>query len=452
MSAGNVTSALALRARLLFAFVVAFVALHFFAPHDAWCVNYFRTPARILLLGALGCTYVPFTSFHEPSRRLSEWLDTRPRRVRLALYAALSSLSLVPFYWLSDRRRYGDGPGLISSITQGYQYDPHAPLGIYLQSALYRFTRRTFGLTAAESWGWTSAVSGTLFLFALLVFSEAELFCRARFGRCLFICLVLSQASTQLFFFEVEDYAISTFFVLLYIATAYTSLDRRSVPFAAGLSLGFALTFSMSTAFLLPSFAWLTLERVRAARKASSTTGPVTTGLVAVASIASPLLLVFGFLALVEKVDVIALYRHSHLANYRVYMRLYGAPRSTLSLQHMTDVLQLNVLVAPFSVLLSAMFLRAAARYGALSDAFFRFCAALTLCAWVFLIFWIPGFPMQIDWDLFSMFALPTTTFAFLTVLYSRCLADPRTRRSFFQLLSVAAVHTAVWIWTGHFT
>ena len=211
----------------------------------------------------------------------------------------------------------------------------------------------------------------------------------------LFICLVLSQASHSSFFFEVEDYAISTFFVLLYIATAYTSLDRRSVPFAAGLSLGLALTFSMSTAFLLPSFAWLTLERVRAARKASSTTGPVTTGLVAVASIASPLLLVFGFLALVEKVDAIALYRHSHLANYRVYMRLYGAPESTLSLQHMTDVLQLNVLVAPFSVLLSAIFLPAAARYGALSDAFFRFCAALTLCAWVFLIFWIPGFPMR---------------------------------------------------------
>ena len=200
-----------------------------------WSVNYFKDPLRAGLAVVLLATFSrrvtdPISrgarSILGGSERVSPWL-------RHSAYVGLALVMVLPFRALADHRVYGDGHGLMALIANGERFDPHSPLGVLLQSALYSFAHARFGSTVEVTWGFTSCVFGSLFVFVLLVFADA--LSRNRREKGLFLGLILSLGLLALFFSEVEDYAGSTAFLLAYLYFAHRATSRQTGIFLARL-------------------------------------------------------------------------------------------------------------------------------------------------------------------------------------------------------------------------
>lgn len=430
----------------LIALAAAFVALHAVPRADLWCVRFCPPWGAAVLILTWVALLVPGvqTSVLRAVQRAGEWVARRSRRWRVGASLVISLATFAPFRLLADNRRFGDGVGLIGLVQGGYRFDPHAPLGLYLQSRLFEWARHHDPkITVVETWGTTSALAGVAFVFVTLCL--ADLIGRGRREKAILAGLILTLASMQLFFSEVEDYATSTLAVLGYLYFAGRACQRGRGVFAAAVLLSLSMTFSMSTAFLVPSLAALVLVVSRG----ESLRCRFTTAALAAAGVVLPLGFVLLAMQCLGGVDVVAMYtKQSHLSHVGDYVTLYGRPRSTFSLQHWTDLVQLNVLVAPFSVALLVLFARRAWGERVVRDPFVAFSVVLTGCACVFLLFWIPGFTMDFDWDLFSMFALPTTVTAAL--LATRVRARPLAAPDALRVIALSAVHAGLWVWTGH--
>ena len=196
---------------------------------------------------------------------------------------------------------------------------------------------------------------------------------------------------------------------------------------------------SQAWAFLLPSLGWLAIELSRGRRYSRSVA----------ASLACPALLIAvmaGF-RFVLGVDVVALYRRSHVAD----LPLYSAVTQYASAgQHAADLIQLHLLVAPYSLLLVALFALSSSARSVLHESIGRFLAVTAGCGLLMGIVWFPSLGMDRDWDLFALFATPLSLFAAFLLAWSS--AEPQLRSAINRALLLTGIHTLFWILTGHLT
>ena len=412
---------------------LVFVWIHAITP-TGWAVNFLPVWGRIVIVVVYAATW--FVALDRAVAALWQRVRGLSARLPWGVWTAAWMVAMAMLFWrCRSHRHLGDGYLLLKLISEGYRYDPQAPIGKLLQSVVYDWGHRWFSLTAEQTWALTSVGWGLAFIPALVSLAR-EIGGRGYlFGAT--AGLIATQATTAFYFGYVEDYVGPSVLVLLYVRAVSRALDGRGAAAAPGLWLGTALLFSMSTVFLLPSLVWYGLELRRSARR---------TWVDAAAAVAcAPLLilLTLGVFHWILGVDVVELYLYSHAARLREFSAL---SRYDTLLAHALDVARIHVLVAPYSLLLVVLLLTTSSARRAFAAPVGRFLGALASGALSMGLFWYPALGLPADWDLFALVGTPVSLLA-VTLLRS---LDARERLypALNQALALAAVHAAFWIWS----
>jgi hypothetical protein len=144
-------------------------------------------------------------------------------------------------------------------------------------------------------------------------------------------------------------------------------------------------------------------------------------------------------------VDVMGLYRRSHVAS----LSLYSAVTNYASVgQQAADLIQLHLLVAPYSLLLVVLLVLSSSARSVFREPIGRFLGVMAGCGLLMGIVWFPSLGMERDWDLFALFGTPLSLFA--AFLLARSSTEAQLRPQINRALLLTGIHTLLWIWTGH--
>ncbi|HEX8029935.1 MAG TPA: hypothetical protein VF491_15790, partial [Vicinamibacterales bacterium] len=304
-----------------------------------------------------------------------------------------------------------------------------------LQSIVFQTGQREFGSTAEQTWALSSVLWGVAFM--PVVIST----CRTLFGQgrpaVFAVALIATQATSAFYFGYIEDYVAPSVLVLLYVRAAVRAMRGDGSVVLPGLWLGTTMLFSMAWAFVLPSLGWMAIEVSRGRRHARF--------LWAALPLPALLLAVMAGLQLVLDVDVIGLYRRSHVADLPAYSAV--AHYASVG-EHAAALLQLHLLVAPYSLLLVGLLLMSVSLRAAFREPIGRFLAVLAGCGLLMGMIWFPSLGMDRDWDLFALFGTPLSLFA--AFLLARYPAEAELRPPLSRALLLTGIHTLFWIVTGH--
>jgi hypothetical protein len=424
------------RVAALETYSLAFVSLHAIAPITpiTWAVDFMPDWGSLTMVAAYLATFV--ISIDHVASTIGRFVVKVTTRLPKAVWTiGWITIVFVLLWALRDHRHLGDGPLLMKMTSEGYRYDPHSLVGKFLQSIVFQIGQRGFGWTAEQTWALTSVLWGLAFIPAVTST------CRTIFGRdrmaVFALALIATQATSALYFGYIEDYVAASVLVLLYVRAAVRAMRGEGSVVLPGLLLGTTLLFSMAWAFLLPSLGWLAIEVSRGRRYARFLG----------AALACPALLIAvmaGFRFVLD-VDVIDLYRRSHVAG----LSLYSAVTNYASAgEQAADLIQLHLLVAPYSLLLVALLVLSSSARSVFREPIGRFLAVTAGCGLLMGIVWFPSLGMDRDWDLFALFGTPLSLFA--AFLLARCSAEPQLRPPINRALLLTGIHTLFWIWTGH--
>lgn len=427
------------------AYVVLYACLHVIW-NDNWAFGFMPISAGIVLLlcSLLLCADRVNKSVFLNLEGLAARLDSINPRQRRAACVLISLLSFALFILFRCKHLLGDGRVLLELIgRRGYRFDPHAPLGKYLQSILGDFCKRLFSAELQTSWAITSAVYGAIFVF-LLLYLAGQAFTKP-LHRLLFFLFILSLGTTQFFFGYIEDYPASYLWLLIYILAARKHLREEADIFLPALCLGIGLTFSMSLFPLGASLLYLLFVDSRRQHGSSRRIKSVTK--VAIGSLL-PTCAVLTSFSLFYGVNLGNLVSRSHPARgVALFLPLSGA-NSVYSADHLVDLFSLHLLAAPFSVFLIVVFLAYGAKRIDFTNEFLTFNLLLGAIALVFYSVYKPQLGMYMDWDLFSLPVLPLSISAF--ILFDQLHHASETRKWIVPMLFVAVTHNAFWILSNH--
>jgi hypothetical protein len=420
-------------AAALGAYSLVFVSLHAI-PLNAWSVDFVPVWGRVAMVAAYLSTF--FISVEHVASTIGRFLIRVATGLPKAVWTAAWMTVVFALLWaLRDHRHLGDGPHLTEMISRGYRSDPHSLIGFLLQSIVFQLGQRALGWTAEQTWALTSVLWGFAFI-PVLMGTCRELFGRDRHA-VFAIALIATQATSAYYFGYVEDYVAPSVLVLLYVRAASRAIRGEGSVVIPGLLLGTALLFSMAWAFLLPSLGWLAIEVSRGRR--------YTRFLSAALSCPALLLAVIAGFRFVLGVDVIGLVGRSHLAHVSTYSAVmqYGSVWNQVA-----DLIQLHLLVAPYSLLLVTLLLLSSSARSVFREPMGRFLAVMAGCGLLMGIVWFPALGMYRDWDLFALFATPLSLFA--AFLLARSSSESRLRPEANRALLLTGIHSLLWIWTGH--
>jgi hypothetical protein len=136
----------------------------------------------------------------------------------------------------------------------------------YLFGQAWSLTNRAFGWSVRLSYQVVSSIAGGAFLVLLWVASRLY----APGKRLAFVALVLAGGYVQVFFGDVENYAMVTAASFGYYAAAAAYLTGRCRLWAPSAALAFAMTCHLVAGFLLPSLALLYFTALRRRRWADA--------------------------------------------------------------------------------------------------------------------------------------------------------------------------------------
>lgn len=351
----------------------------------SWAGRYFRSVllsigalSAVLILAALGPLRDSFWGFHlyaflppfavvtaMAALIAGAWALLHPLPLRLertprpgiavspAIAIPLVGVAFGIAFWVLRSRQtlLGDAYPILLDVPKGVQFHPRQPLAVWIQQAFYRAVspliqtaESTERAVAHVTVGILSVAFGVLFVLLVValvrgVFANDA---RDRMVPWLLCGLLLSQGYMQLFFGYVENYAPQATFVAAYALCALLYLRRRT-PLAA-VAIVFVITLGMhlSSITLLPSFALLAYQGLRAReRRRDATLGLLAFALALVGldvflrSLASDYSLASGLASI------------AHVAQ-----RPYGGGSGlayTFSAQHLRDFLNSQFLVGPLS-------------------------------------------------------------------------------------------------------
>jgi tetratricopeptide (TPR) repeat protein len=215
---------------------------------------------------------------------------------RPALIVLLAGGAALFWFARCSHTYLGDGTVLISTIPEGKAFHPREPLTMMAQSATYALGGPLFGrgvraddLVAWDAIALGSVVAGILFIvFAWLLARELTALRTEAGGEgsprntvvLLVSLILLTQGYVQLFFGYVENYALYTVCVALYLWLSLRFLRGSSPMLLPACALVLGLTLHIATVILIPSFAVLSVralstpgKRLRALRDLIITCG-----------------------------------------------------------------------------------------------------------------------------------------------------------------------------------
>jgi hypothetical protein len=464
--------------RLLWAlriYAIALLSLHLVAPwlpeEIAWGIwPYSLLPLAVRYGGVL----VAFLLLWPPvTDRLEAFLPSLIRRTglhrlrasgeglgRTASCLALALFSAVPFWWgRIVHTRWGDAYILTKAIPHPdvrLTYTWQAPLDLFIHAKLWAAANSLWGWDVMRLYNVTSVLAGVAFVY--LVCRAASDLGRTPAERWLMGGAILSLGMMQLFFGYVENYTLIPLGILGFLWLGLRVLQGRSPIWLASLVLAVTNALHPSTIVLWPAALVVVVAVGAGERVAEKPTWRRWGEFVVPPLLVAGVLLLFmeqgghGISALLgadfpgggDRRWVVPLWEtETKWEHYTMF-----------SMGHLLDILNEQLLVAPFSLallVLTALFLpRRRGEVG--HEGFFLAVAGLGYLALT--LIWNPDYGGRRDWDLFAPVALPLTVWAIYTL--SQRVIDGRFLRrvawivvptSFLHLLGWVYSNTLPWSW-----
>ncbi len=358
--------------------------------------------------------------------------------------------------------RWGDAVILVKALPEPYRltYVWQAPLDVFVHAKAFQLGNALFGwpdpIPVYRIFG---VLAGMLFVWVLLGLAAA--LGRNRTERVLFVGLVLTLGTMELFFGYIENYSLMTLGVIIYTYLAVLCLRGKAALVWPATTLALTNAFHPSTIVLAPSLLYLAFASFAVRQRNVQPSHDVLSSSVridtrSVLSVVIPYLLVLG--------GVVALMSaggHGIDALMGVDFpgggdRSWFVPLTRIttewqhytmfSLGHLADIVNQQLLVAPMIWLTLVLVLvlgwnrlRNLGREGVFLALMVAFYLVLTLV-------WNADYGGQKDWDLFSPAAVPTALL--LGWLLVRALPERRgLRAAGWAIISAQGFHLVAWIW-----
>lgn len=360
-----------------------------------------------------------------------EWFPWRLRWVVAGLGVAL-------FLLLPSRKLNPDGEALLEKIPQdvalkGAHVTHDEMLELYLHSVLYRQMNKRAGWSVVDCYRVTSALAGGVYL--LLLFSVIERIV-APGSRTLFLALVLGGGYIQLFFGDVENYALVTVAILAFLLAAYDFLSGRLPLWVPSLILAAAIGLHLVAGWMIPSLALLFSMAIVQQRHRE--------WLLGVATFVLPLLGLLVFFHY-NGLPIQRLFDSSHVFGMGGEYQRYFAPM-TLTMKYIGGMANVLLLILPSVVLLPVLV--ASGRLG--NDPAHRLTQVAALGMLVFLISWRAQLGPRQDWNLYAPVAVPVGLMVAGAAANAFGGASVRHRGVLGALAISGAAHTAAWVIRNH--
>ena len=366
---------------------------------------------------------------------------------------ALATLAGVLFWLLRLRHTLlGDSGVLSHDLPLGGSQHPRQPLAMLFHHYFYLLSRGLFatpGRPAADVAFDTVALEAVLtgVVFVPVILGLAREIATSTVsgveeppatGSAWIATALLAQGGVQLFFGYVENYAVFTLLLAVYLWTGLRFLNRRGPLLAAGAALMGAIGFDLAGVVLLPSLALLAAWGFARAPSRAAVARDLALTLV--------LGLALGWL-LAGLGGATGPAGLSYIL--RMVVRGEGAENSLaylLAAAHWRDFFAIHMLIGPFAgflVVLVAIY-RLATRRILDGRVLFLLVAALP----AFGASWLFGDPLQgfpRDWDLFAPFAIIWTTAGLACVVWEP-LPARAARLLLATIVVVSVFHTGSWV------
>ncbi|MGC8839122.1 MAG: hypothetical protein ACP5UM_11970 [Anaerolineae bacterium] len=436
---------------------LAFLALHLVAgalPEDqAWGVWPFSTLPLLVRFGALlAAALLIWPPVHRAVEAAWDRIQRLggPRLPRAWGRALLAGLAAVPF-WFGRlvHTRWGDAYILTQAIPHPevrLTYTWQAPLDVFLHAKLWTLAHAWWGWDVMRLYNVVSVAAGVVFLYLLLWASED--WGRSPLERNAFVGLVASLGMMQLFFGYVENYTLIPIGILAFLWLGLRHLQGRAPLWAVSLSLALTNAFHPSTLVLWPAvlvllgwrgrMGWCSLRAWAEAVLPPFVVGAMVLILMESGGHGLEALLGADFPGGGDRRWWVPLFRtETRWEHYTLF-----------SVGHLLDVVNEQLLVAPFTLALLALAYSLLRQPRALADPGERFLAAAGLSYLALTLVWNPDYGGRRDWDLFAPAALPLT--AWLAYILPRRLEDARTLSgTAWAVLPAAFAHLAGWVYSN---
>ena len=420
--------------------ILIHLAASYFPSERLWGVNllYYLPPAwRWILAGCAILILIPSISKACGNflTGLSRAVPSGFRRAnRLYRFAFLSLLGGLIFWAFRVKTcLLGDGFMRAREINLGAKWSFTAPLDFLLHVQVARF----LNWEAFQTYALLSILSGVGFVFLLLLL--ADLMGKDGKERLLVFSVFIAMGTSQLFFGYVESYSVVSAAILLYIFFSFGYLRKKN-----GLTpplLAFLLAFSLHlfAVALLPSLLYLILSR-RAGEKEGKQ------GNLARLSLSTGIVLLVAFaLSLVQRFNPepkgLEYYLISPLGSWE-------GSYSLLSLSHLLDLINHQLLVSPVGLLICLTTVAAFSGKTGRKDRLARFLLILSFCTLAYAFLADPKLGYPRDWDLFAFTALGYTLLGLhLFLKHCRGAQTGDLRYVTLALLFTSLLSTIPWIY-----
>ncbi len=422
------------------AFLGLHVLLAYWRPNPFWGADllyYYPDSLRAVFILLAILAFVPFVRerIHSlfaalPAALWGKGVRTWIVRTLFILLALAGFIALQ-----SARHLLGDGYLYLRELDAGMtERVDRAPLTFALIRLLHD-AGAALWRTAENTYRVYSFASGLLYL--VLAFATAGTVGRNGREKSVVFAILLTAGYVQLFFGYVENYAFYMPASLLYLLAGLRSLEGRAPLYVPALVLGLLIPFHFLFVLFAPSLLILGYCGYRRRETSMPRSKNVVDKLAAICSAPLAALLVFwiagfDFGAFLERTGG----KHHILPLFSDPG--FHVPYSIVSVSHLLDFVNLQILSAPAAVM--AVFLFGGKDYR--HHPFLLSAAAVPL---FFTFIANPEIGAFRDWDILALPALPLTLWAAATLLERR-RQDERTHRSVSVICAAAALHTLLWI------
>lgn len=403
---------------------------------------------------------------------VGEWLWQRAERGRALLVRvsftspgmrALVSLAAGVLFFVFRIRhlRWGDAELLVKALADPYRltYVWQAPLDVYLHARAWQLGNTLFGWPdPVPVYRILSTLAGMVFVWVLI--GLAAQLGRDRTERALYVGLVLTLGTMQLFFGYIENYPLMIVGVLIYAYLAVLHLRGRIALVWPATALALTHGLHPSTIILTPSLLYLAYISMRGERNGQGShvvmLDEVRVATRTVLSIAAPYLLVLGgVLALMSSgghgLDALMGVDFPGGGDRSWFVPLFEITTewqhyTMFSLGHLSDIVNQQLLVAPMiwlTIVLVIVLARSRVRDLGCEGVFLALLAGFYL---LLTLVWNADYGGQKDWDLFSPAAVPAALL--LGWLLARALPERHgLRAAGWALVAAQSFHLVAWLW-----
>ena len=358
-------------------------------------------------------------------------------------YTAFVSLSLLSFilFWLLRTKTHllGDGSMRIRSLTAGNSFSTIEPLETYLHFLGHKLLSSFNNLDPATTYAILSCLSGTIFIFFLLILSSS--WTQGRIEATFVFLSIITMGVIQLFFGYVEHYSFMTTGILLYMLSSLLYFKGKGSIVFPTLILSFTICFHTAVFPLLGSLVYLVFAQRDQIKKESRLQ-------IAVKTCAAFLLPMacLGGLAYHLGSDPSSFWQET---GQRIFLPLStdssSSSYSLFSFNHIVDLINEQILISPVGIIMLLslpLILRKSINF---KDQTFRFLFLASGGLFIFTFALNPKLGLSRDWDLFSLPAIPYTLMGvYLAISHIK----NKKRLKYVGALCITAnlLHTVPWV------